>query len=128
MIACSQQQNIIFAQILRHNDGRKTHSTIYLYYSQQKFPSLLYLGLSHSAQVQFLLGLIQPASLELTLYLAQLVWISALISHSGCPNTQDLLWFALFLGILNLLDHVIKTFPPQKAKPPGPPQTQVIRI
>jgi len=58
----------------------------------------------------------------------QLVWISALISHSGCPNTQDLLWFALFLGILNLLDHVIKTFPPQKAKPPGPPQTQVIRI
>ena len=112
MIACSQQQNIIFAQILRHNDGRKTHSTIYLYYSQRKFPSLLYL----------------PASLELTLYLAQLVWISALISHSGCPNTQDLLWFALFLGILNLLDHVIKTFPPQKAKPPGPPQTQVIRI
>ena len=31
-------------------------------------------------------------------YLVQLVWISALISHSGCPNTQDLLWFALYLG------------------------------
>jgi len=72
--------------------------------------------------------LIQPASLELTLYLVQLVWISALISHSGCPNTQDLLWFALFLGILNIPDHTIKHIHLKRAKPPGPLQTQVIHI
>jgi hypothetical protein len=42
---------------------------------------------------------------------------------------SDLLWFALSsLGILNVVDHVIKTFPFRKAKPPGPPQTQVIHI
>jgi len=43
-------------------------------------------------------------------------------------GAQDLLWFALFLGILNISDHVIKHIHLKRAKPPGPPQTQVIHI